>query len=80
MFTLPSVLLCSWELQMLSALEFLTSLAHIIKEWSLMLCIELFSNSKKDSKLGFLNVALVGLFKFSHFINEMENLTFWILA
>ena len=50
--------------------------------WMLVLdsTLNFFPNSQKDWKLGFLNVALVGLLNFSKFIKEMKNWDFFLLA
>ena len=44
------------------------------------LYFELFPNSQKDWKLGFLNVAVVGLLHFCQFMKDMENWDFCLLA
>ena len=46
-------------------LYFFAFTADIINEWPLRLYFEIFLDSLKDSILGFVNVAIVGLLSFS---------------
>ena len=46
----------------------------------LRLYFELFSNLRKDWKLGFVNISLVRLLNFSQFFKEMKNWGFCLLA
>ena len=46
----------------------------------LRLSFQVFPNSERDWKLGFLNVALAGLLNFFQFIEELENWDIWTWA